>query len=263
MKQKGFCTALAFYDLGKIDTKGLFEYLEQFFINHNHPPLRASYSFKNIEDKITKTQTFKHVKKKLKEHKFKNVEHFWFSHRPEGGDDSLDALIATNLELNGATEFHLYFHNDVVSHDWDYVQKLAKDIRQYLQADYGIGFQRELNKGPGYYVAGVITGLPMFNLTQEQEKERTAIGDWFRARLSGGKYHIGLLRDIYPMNFLTQAHLGNKVGHQTLKEWIKEGRSERGDLRPLTQDMDVWHVPEEKIETVGKSLRPYNFILCV
>lgn len=264
MKQEGNCTVIAFYDLGKTEVKKLFEYLEQFFIDHDHPPLRAEYSFLDIGSKSKKTQTFKHVKKILEERNYEKVENFAFGHRPEGGDDSLDAKVRTlYVEPNSGDLFYLYFHNDIISHDWGFIEKLAKDIRQFLHADYGIGFQREFSKGPGYYVAGVIVGLPMFNLTPEQKKERKSIGDWWRSRLTDEKYHLGLLRDIYPMNFLTQPHLANKVGSQTLKDWIEEDSKERGTLNSLTKDMHVWHVPEDKIESVREALRPYNFILCI
>ncbi|EKE08990.1 MAG: hypothetical protein ACD_16C00227G0010 [uncultured bacterium] len=261
MKKEGTCTALAFYDLEKdsIDLRGLFTFFEDWFLEQGYTPMRGSADGEGI--KATKTWTFKYTKKFLEKRNFEKIIAFWFAaYPPEWDYDATDCLLSVNLSTN-RNVFDFYFHNSVVPFERGLIESLIKDISRYLKAQYGIVYQRDFDKGPGLYAGGVITGLDGYKFP-EQEEEEKRIAEWHRRYFRPWRYHLGQLRDVYPMNLLSDAHLKEPVFGKTLKEWI-ESSPNHGELKPLTDILWEWWVPENKISAVREELRPTGLIICI
>ena len=265
MKKEETCTAIALYDLDKqaVDLRGLFTFFEAWFLQKGYTPKRGSADGEGI--KATKTWTFKYTKKFLEKRNFENIVAFWFAaYPPEWDYDATDGLFSVQVELEDQGFFNLYFHNSIVLFERGLVETLIKDISRYLRAYYGIVYQRDFDKGPGLYAGGVITGLDRGSSLPEIQKERDNIGKWWKKyMLNTGTdgYHLGQLRDIYPMNLLSEAHLKETVFGKSLKEWI-ESSPEHGELKPLTDILWEWWVPENKIPTVCDELLPSGLIIC-
>lgn len=264
MKNEGICTTIAFYDFDQeaIDWRGLFTFCEQWVLQQGYTPLRGSVHGEEI--KATKTRTFKHIKKVILEKNPKTLTSFWFGAYPSKWNyDMTDALLSVNLSTRAKGVFDLYFHNNILPFQQNYVENLIKAISKYLTAYYGIVYQRDFDKGPSLYANGYITGLTRYKATPEVEKEMDNIGEWWRRYfLSSDRYHLGQLRDIYPMNLLSEAHLKQPVFNSTLQEWINSS-PDHGELKPLTEILWEWWVPQDKIPSVREALRPADLLICV
>jgi len=65
---------------------------------------------------------------------------------------------------------------------------------------YGIGYYRELSKGPHWYAGGVIYGVP------HGDPERERIAEWGREMIGRQRYHCGWFRGAYPASLLSREH---------------------------------------------------------
>ncbi|MBN9565641.1 MAG: hypothetical protein J0G29_06085, partial [Alphaproteobacteria bacterium] len=72
----------------------------------------------------------------------------------------------------------------------------------------------------------------------------------------------GMLRDVYPLNFLSQAHLANQVEGMPFDQWVASDLA-RGTLNPLTDSMWSWRVEEDNIPAIREALRPTGLVLCI
>jgi hypothetical protein len=263
MKRAGLCTTIALYNLdyNHIDIKDLFSYFEKWFEGNGYIPLRASIDAEGVSHKTTKT--FKTIKKLIGQIDAHLVKSFWFgAYGHEHTDDEFDAILSVGLNLQKIRgEFYVYYHNDILSFKREYVENLIIELSNFIQADYGVVFNREFYKGPGCYVSGIITGLS--DRIPEQAAEADKIGAWWRSySFDDGGYVLGQLRDIYPMNLLSEAHLKQPVFNTTLQKWI-ESSAEHGELKPLTDTLWEWWVPEDKIESIREALRETRIIICI
>lgn len=272
-KRTGTCTAIALYDLDikfiqeSKNIRKLFYYLENWFNKNTWPPVRMSLDGKNVP-KSTQTRTFKYYKKLIEKVYFEEITGFWIGATPPNhNSDLFDSVLSAGLSLaqdSRHKRFALYFHNDIIPHNWDYIESLAKDILQWVKAGYGIAYQRDFDKGPGLYASGMITGPDRYCHSEDTiiERELDNISKWFHIYGEPEDYHHGDLRDIYPLNFLSETHLKRDVHGKTLKEWIGSN-SDHGTLKPLTDILWSWRVPEDKIDSIREALKDTGIILCI
>ena len=66
----------------------------------------------------------------------------------------------------------------------------------------------------------------------------------------------GILRNIYPENYLSHAHLSARLGHTrtALKEWIEADPVVRGTLEPFNDILTKWTPPVERIPQIREEL---------
>jgi len=263
MIREGTCTTVALYHLDNevIDIRGLFNFCEKWMLNLGYMPKRGSADGEKIN--ATKTWTFKYAKQFLEKREFKKITGFWFSaySTDEWDSDMLDPILSVELDTDNSGLFVLYFHNQIIPFKKEYVERLICELMKDSKANYGIVFQRDFSKGPGLYAAGIATGLDDRIKEQREEEEKTA--KWWREyTFSDSKYKLGQLRDIYPMNLLSEAHLKESVFGKTLQEWI-ESSPKHGELKPLTDILWEWWIPEEKIASVREALLPTGLVICI
>jgi len=67
-------------------------------------------------------------------------------------------------------------------------------------------------------------------------------------------YLQGLLRDVYPQNYLTEPQLMRQVQGKSLEHWISSDSS-RGTLTKLDQRMQLWRVPDAQVQSVRGELK--------
>jgi hypothetical protein len=115
---------------------------------------------------------------------------------------------------------------------------------------YGIGFARPYRLGPVMYATGMATGL---GYSDQDMLEADRIGSWFREVIGQNRHRTGLLRDLYPLNVISEPHLGQRVGGARLADWIRHS-PDRGTLRPLDNGAWLWRVEESQIESVRAPL---------
>lgn len=264
-RHEGVCTGIALYDVTEGDLRGLFQFVEDWFLLKGQTPLRANAYGDDI--KSDKTKTFSRVQSIFKS--YKNLKGFWFGayNTTEHDNDFFDSIVNSSVDLREHRwRFYLCFHHNVVPFVREEVEQLIKDVCQFIKPGYGIVFHRDWNRGPGLYVDGINTNCPIpdFKMTPELEeiekKERELNSKWWKS-YSLGNYTPGQLRDIYPMNVLSNVHLEQTVLNTTLKSWI-ESSTNHGELKQLTDDLWEWWVDEDKISIIREALKPSGIIIC-
>ncbi|HZQ93579.1 MAG TPA: hypothetical protein VFA67_01140 [Candidatus Sulfotelmatobacter sp.] len=75
----------------------------------------------------------------------------------------------------------------------------------------------------------------------------------YYARLDAAYLKHGWLREVFALNYLTDAHLQAPVGNLTLKQWIQQTPN-RGTLTPVTDEMMLWEVPDERLTELSDQL---------
>lgn len=131
------------------------------------------------------------------------------------------------------------------------VEALILAARQSLTGAYGIVYQRDFQKGPDMYAYGMSAGL---GYSAVDMREANEIGAWMQERMGDKRYLTGMLRDVYPMNILTQRQLDFKVDNMSLVDWITQ-ESWRGGLTDVSESGGIWIVDSQYLAQVRASLR--------
>jgi hypothetical protein len=139
---------------------------------------------------------------------------------------------------------------------------LARRIVEAVKPGYGIGYTRDHRLGPELYAVGICKGLgPSGNgvgLSQAERDEAENISFWTNG-MGAHVWRQGLLRDVYPWNFLTQSHLDRSVDGIPLRRWIEQN-VQRGTLSSLSDGVLLWEVPEDDLTLVRERLHASNAI---
>lgn len=130
------------------------------------------------------------------------------------------------------------------------ILKLTHDLVRQVNPVYGIGFIRAHRLGPTPYAIGLAQGLA---LVGPEDDEALLISKWSYIGLKQQVYRDGLLRDVYPWNFLTRPQLDRPVGRTTLEQWIGQGPC-RGTLTRFTSDVWFWEVQDAEIPELRREL---------
>jgi hypothetical protein len=129
---------------------------------------------------------------------------------------------------------------------------VAHKLIRGVRPAYGIGFKRELHLGPVMYAMGVCQGLGV-GLTGDAYEQARNISRWSDLGMVEEVYREGLLRDVYPWNFLTQPQLTKPVGGVPLEHWIRRDTT-WGILSPLRGGVFLWEVDEAHVPAVQLAL---------
>jgi hypothetical protein len=143
------------------------------------------------------------------------------------------------------------FDRQLAGIDLQYVAGIVRSLAEIVSLRYGIGYQRSFNSGPELYAFGMIAGL---GYTPSERAERDRIGSWMRERIAEGRHLKGFLRDVYPLNVLSAAHLAREVENLPLSQWI-EASAARGTLSALPNEAWLWTIPEQSLSLVQTTLQ--------
>jgi hypothetical protein len=130
------------------------------------------------------------------------------------------------------------------------MRSIAESFIKHLRPSYGIGYYRERRLGPGYYAIGLAYGL---DTAGPEYEEGLNIGRWGDIACMKQLYREGLLRDIYPWNFLTEPHVRRRIGGQPLRSWIRS-HPNRGRLQELDHNAALWTVSKSERTSVRRAL---------
>lgn len=254
--QRGpLANALVLHDFKRdeINWEEWFYYIESWFHKGGLIPNRIS----GVNGKTIK---FENGKKRLERESFAGVgkDGVWIiSTPPKVGTEMFDYIFAVDMHgvCEGRRTLVLCWDDQMIRFDRDYIDNLAKDLYRFFEPAYGYGYQRLFKQGPSFYPFGVIAGL------EYGEPERKLISKWGNEySYEDGDYKTGLLRDIYPINFLSQAHFVQVIDGQPLKAWI-ESSPNHGELKQLAENLWSWWIPEEKISAIREKFIPTGLLL--
>tara|TARA_R110002095_G_scaffold179414_1_gene156869 strand:+ start:451 stop:1257 length:807 start_codon:yes stop_codon:yes gene_type:complete len=237
--------------------EGWFSFAENWLLKHGLTPTKMS-------GKGDSNITFSRGKKTLIKENYQRM-------REEGltilalppdekvSTEAFDFIMASHLDMDKnykGTACTFCWGDQVVPWGSTYIKTLVKDLLNFIKPAYGYAFQREFKKGPIFYPAGIESG-------KISDQEGAELRNW---RVTGRSpdddpdYQPHMIRDVYPLNFLSPQHLKAPVGDQTLEQWIKSD-STRGTLEEILPDFWCWSVDPQNIEPVKESLKPHNLLI--
>jgi hypothetical protein len=205
--------------------------------------------------------SFKGGHKKLLENSFKDVDSIsLFANIPNHDIDMSDFNLGVFIRLKeNRNSLIICFDNDIIPFTRPYLEELIQQQAHYFNPGYGICYQRSFEQGPLFYAFGMIEGIPN---KPEYQYDRSMISKWFHEYGDPETYHVGLLRDIYPLNILSHPHLNQDIYGQSLRSWIDSSLN-HGELKQLTSDIWSWWVPNEHIDQIRDDLKDTNILICV
>ena len=246
-----YANSIALHDFERkiINVKAMIEYISNLFIQYGVTPTRMGIT--SPLNKSKKMNSYQHELKKLQ----------------SIPDEEIVAIQLDAIADDGATKlfYFLYDRDDhgtcvltldsqLFSHNEEKWIGIANAMIHFIAPHYAYTYQREFKKGPHCYPWGVICGIP-FNDPEEEK-----IDQWGK-KYRYQEYQTGDLRDIYPMNLITDVHLDRTVSaHTTLGEFIASDPI-HGRLEPLSDGRFAWWVMDEHIEQVREALRPSGMII--
>lgn len=246
IKRGPLANTSAFHDFkhNLIDFKGWFYCIEEWFRQENIKPTKIDYTGKNGV-KGRSTIKFENGKKQLESCNFEGIDGIWVSATlPHVGIEMIDFMFAAHLDCSSTRgTFMLCWDDQVTKFERGYLENLAKSSYLYLQPAYGYSYQREFQYNPSFYPFGMTGGN---SISREEEVQITK---WQVEYSGNGNYKTGMLRDIYPINFLSANHMRIEIEGQKLLDWI-QSNSSHGDLEQLLPDLWSWWIPKEDIEIV-------------
>ena len=246
---------LVFHDFSQQDVNltGLFYNLEMWFQQMGLTPNR-------ISGRAGKNIGFEREKKRLEKGNFGDLDNgFWIAALPpKVGTEMFDFICAAHLDCDPGYRgtLLLCWDDQLDSFQKEKLNAFVKDLTKFTKPAYGYAYQMEFHYGPSFYPFGVIVN------GGKSLEEREKITCWGNAySYESGSYRTGHLRDIYPMNLLSEPHLNQQVFDTNLQNWI-ESSPDHGELKKLTETLWEWWVPEDKIEPVRDALKPTGILLC-
>ncbi len=198
---------------------------------------------------------FRTSEKKARNNKFTNVEYFEVVSLEEGARNDSEGTICTicyRIKTQRRFGFLIVdFKADLIHGRYAEFLEVAKEACSLIKPDYGIGYFRMFGWGPLHYAMGIADGdIP--------DEEGDRITQWLEA-VRYDLYDKGLIRDVYPWNFLTLPQLNAKVRDLRLEDWIRQD-PRRGTLSPFTDRVKLWEVKDQDIPKVRQVLFDANII---
>lgn len=245
---------IIFYDFGKTDLKGWFEYTLNWMHEKRVEPNTVSLSSRD------NYLTFKGGQKILEQENYQvdDIEIF------AGGEAKTHAAwkLMTSFDIEGQTAV-LGFYEDIQPFDETEILKLAHDLQSFCNSKYAFATLRNKKNEPQYYALGFGTGLKDWPPNIERD-EYLRIQRWrqvYKPNRPGNIYKTGDLRDVYPYNFICQAHLDRTLHGISLKQFINQPG--HGTLQPLTDTLWTWKLTPDEESNVREELRDTGILLCV
>lgn len=249
--------ALHDFESAAVDVKSWFSYVVEWFRKNGLEPTRIGVT--GTPYKGTKTIIFRNGLKRLEEHNYKDVEGIsLYATPPDHSTDMFDGIFILEYSDSNRGDFILCWDNQIAPFSKKYCQRLLIDICPFLKPKYGYAFQRLFTQGPSFYPMGIISSEKKL-----EQEERDKISTWGNEYpMDDGIYQTGDLRDIYPLNILSDAHLKRSVNGYPFEEWIK-AVPQRGNLDQISDTLWTWWIEPDHIPAVREALAPSGMILCL
>lgn len=105
---------------------------------------------------------------------------------------------------------------------------------------------------PSAYFAGITYDHSVKQLGGPTFEDGERIANWSNHCYRGLRPSDGYMRDVYPINILTDKHLRRQVGGHTLREWIADD-PRRGKIEQFDRKF-LWQIPDDQLVAVQSAL---------
>ncbi|MEZ6056958.1 MAG: hypothetical protein R3C01_09655 [Planctomycetaceae bacterium] len=250
------CATIGLYGLPSTDIpfEEFYEATLRWFSNIGIVPNELSFRACDAR-KSSIFKKYKTAEAKLRKREFRDINSIYIEHS-EQFDDKTTPFWTTLAACTSGKYSSVTI--SIMGSDYrvtdEPLQEFVAELVRMLQPEYGIGFYRQRWMGPEYYVGGILFGgFTVPTTLREDDETELAIGRWGDMAMNLHVWREGVIRDVYPQNYLMEPVLSRTVKDQSLREWI-EADAVRGSLKQLDDRMTLWSIGEERIDAVRKVL---------
>jgi hypothetical protein len=249
------CTAVALYGIEATDNSvaAYYNHILQWFHSLGHSPDRMSIHGPGHSGRWV---GFRRAQSNLETHGFGGITDLHMNALTPG------ARIPANDYLLSASYSAKYSYACIVCRTsiatlsptaiCPFLWEIIKDV----VPKYGIGYTRAHRLGPLMYAVGICQGLGQdgygVGLRGAEREEADRISRWGDG-MAAQVWERGILRDVYPWNFLTRIQLESSINAISLERWIQLD-PRRGRLSKAGEIVALWEVDEANIADVRQLL---------
>jgi hypothetical protein len=157
-----------------------------------------------------------------------------------------------NEPTKGLSCFQFAFNEKLAGFNRAMFDQIAKSIADKAGFQYGYAVQAPYGVIGEEYGIGLAATLPIDSELEDAYAWPRTLSIDMRLK-QNRPFTRGLLRFVYPLNYLSRRQIDHPVGDKSLKEWI-ESAADRGNLTWLCDELFVWQVPEEQIRAIRVAL---------
>lgn len=185
--------------------------------------------------------------------------------RSEAGAFSNEAFFPAELEVvfaqsvNGAKQASIHIRDHVIESLDAFVEHLEYRLMELCGPFYGGAWKFPAAYGPASYLAsvGTVQKGQHFKINADYTQRLTR----FRKNIRGLDISLrqGYFREIYPVNYISEAHLERTLQNRPLSEYIDR----YGVVTPVdsTQKMFRWDLGDNELVRVQKELEESGLVL--
>jgi len=205
-------------------------------------------------------KSFKNIDKKLTGSGLNEVREFGLYAMQPNGQIPIQDWMSSSVYSERNQCFSMAANSKLLPHGFMSISSVINELLPEVSPVYGIGYRRDLAKGPILYAIGIGQGAAW----GEDRREAELIQKWFDSGIEGRAYADGKLRDIYPWNYLTDVHLNQSIGGASLGDWIRQSPI-RGVLIDVAERVSLWRTDGEgaEVESIRSALNGEGLLLCV
>lgn len=252
------CSAIAFYGVEQTPEaiSSFYGSAVEWFEGLGLPPDQAAIHGPGHSGKYV---SFKHANAKVAKSGFSEIIDVELSSLAQGGNTH--NYLATAFCSSKLRFIYFVARSSFAELSHAAMLPIAKRIIACARPKYGMGYRRDFRLGPAYYAMGLSHGLGDASSREgtPEREEALRISFWSSA-MDAEIWRRGLLRDVYPWNFLTQTQIEMPIQRVTLQDWIQQDHG-RGTLIPLESGVILWDVPEVCIPTLRQQLLKADILL--
>jgi hypothetical protein len=244
-------SAFAFYGMagGEQPVTYCFETMNQWFTELGHPPDKLSVHGSGHSGKII---SFTRGMANLRRTGFSQVFSFFiYSMIPDGKTERNEDLLSASFYFEPEDSWSVVCaHPSLASLTHDSMFPVAKALLQQVSPQYGIGYKRIHRRGPELYAIGIGMNSPSSGSGYE---ESLLDSRWCDTGMPKCVYREGILRNVFPWNFLNRKQLNMNVGDKSLEQWISQ-KAKRGSLVSVSESLSFWEVEDSEIPAIRQEL---------
>jgi hypothetical protein len=184
---------------------------------------------------------------------FDFLDFLWIKEKNVRSDFAVELTCSPNLNRY----FTFHFRPCQIENFRDRTANITRLLIDELMPIYGIGYTMKDYFGPTAFAEGSTsrTYFPesgkMYGPTEDVIADAYAFRRVFLSDVRGTVLHRKF-RGIYEVNFISDEHLEQRVGHSTLRQFIDEKKI--GILKKVLDDFWCWAIPDGDLQKTRKLL---------
>lgn len=245
------CSTIAFYgiDVSTEAISNFYDFIVTCFTGLDYPPDLLAIEGIGFSGKPI---GFTRIHKRLQKTGFSEVTSFsLYSSLPEAKIPRDDYFLMCALDRESVSCALISIRLNIANFTDRTILNIAQLAIKALNPSYGIGYIRDNKLSPSLYAFGICHGQK--TLTDDAYDQVLNSNRWGNLAMKRQVYRQGVIRDVFPWNFLTEDQLSAKVGKIPLREWIQQSPA-HGLLTKFTDNVWLWEVEEATIARVREPL---------